>query len=253
VRIAALVSLLSFLLAGGLVGIRALRVARRTRRLPELLIGLGLLSITVLGYPFCAVGRLPALVATPLGDALFALGLAVCAAGIACVYAFTATVFRPGSPLARAAVGAASLALVLVAAGLVRAPLGAEAADFRAIWPHTRPWAGGIVALVMLAFAWTGAESARCYASQRRRRALGLADPVVANRFLLWSVAGFSLAALCAANLAYVAAGLVLMRDALPLATIAITGVVASAAWLLAFVPPPAYRRWLESRAAAAA
>ncbi len=36
--------------------------------------------------------------------------------------------------------------------------------------------------------AWACYESLRYYRSMHRRQTLGLADPIVANRFLLWSI-----------------------------------------------------------------
>ena len=46
--------------------------------------------------------------------------------------------------------------------------------------------------MVVLAFAWGGFEALRYFFLLRRRQALGLADPVVTNRFLLWAIADWT-------------------------------------------------------------
>jgi len=145
-------------------------------------------------------------------------------------------------------VGAAALALAAASAGLVHASGRAE--TLPEILPLTRPYAAAIIALVALCFAWSGAESASYYARVRRRVALDLADPIVANRFLLWAVAGFAAAALCSALLGFLLAGRVILRDPVALATVAASGAVSSAAWSLTFFPPARYRRFVRARAA---
>jgi len=83
----------------------------------------------------------------------------------------------------------------------------------------------------------------------RKRQALGLADPVVTNRFLMWGV-GAALASL-GTGIATVTA---LLTDVSPLESAAIVGsssahgfAAAIAIWL-AFLPPAPYQRWLRRR-----
>ena len=45
------IALLTFVLAASVVGLRLLALARRTRQLPELLVGVGFSLIGLLGYP----------------------------------------------------------------------------------------------------------------------------------------------------------------------------------------------------------
>ena len=232
---------------GTLVGARLLLLARRTRELPELAIGLGLVFITVVGAPLSSVGRLPSLVSTPLGDAVFALGLVFSLTGIELVYVFTWRVFHASARWARMVPVLAGVALAVQLAGLlIASQRGGTMAE---ILPHTRPWGLAIVGMVALAFGWTAFESLRYHARLRRRLPLGLADPVVANRVLLWGVSGVATWCLCTALAGSMLAGQAPLRDPLPLAIIALSGIVTSLAWYLAFLPPAAWTRMLRRRA----
>ena len=111
-----------------------------------------------------------------------------------------------------------------------------------------------------LPMLWAFAECARYARLMRRRVALGLADPLVANRFVLWSVwtgaLGFTAILLFAVRSRAYWLQLhgvdprVVMPTAIPL-TGAIAGVAivsaAIAVWL-AFFPPTPYQRWLRGR-----
>lgn len=249
-RTLGIAALATMALAGVGVGLRLLALGRRTRQLPEQSIGLALLLVAVVGGPLAAIGRLPGLVATPPGDALFGLGLAATQLGIALLGAFTWRVFRPESLGATLAVLAVSAVLGAEWLGLIMASRTGRTME--EILPHTRPWGIAIVATVALSFAWTGIESLAFHAKLRRREALGLADPVVANRMLLWAIAGFATVALCAVIAGCMLAGLAPLRHGLPLAAIGTAALCASTCWTLAFAPPAAYLAAIRRRAAAA-
>jgi len=150
-----LVGVVAMMAVGVAVGLRLLHLAGRTRQLPELCVGLGLLLVCGLGHPFAVAGRVAGLVGTGLGDALFGLGVGLACAGIALIYTFTWRVFRPGAAWACGVVVLAALALAAETAGIVRASSGAR--SLPEILPLTRPWALAIVTTTALAFAWTGA------------------------------------------------------------------------------------------------
>jgi hypothetical protein len=248
VQVVGIAALCSLLAVGTAVGIRLLLVARRTRRAPELAIGLGLLCITVLGTPLSATGRLPGLVGTPTGDILFGVGLAVALLGIELVWLFTWLVFRRDAAWAKALVGLAALALAAEGIGLMTASSRGSTMD--EILPHTRPWAIAIVATVAAAFAWSAMESLRYHARLRRRLALGLADPVVVDRFALWTLSGLATVGVCTGIVGSMLAGFAPLRDAVPLVAIAAAGLTASISWYLAFLPPAAYLGWVRRRSA---
>ena len=97
--------------------------------------------------------------------------------------------------------------------------------------------------MVVVAFAWTGFESLRLYRQLRRRRALGLADGVVTNRFLLWGIAGCTAVVLCGSNVGFLLAGKAILLEPVSLYTVALCGTVMSATWYLTFFPPAFYLR----------
>lgn len=177
----------------------------------------------------------------------------------ASIYLFTWQAFRAGSRVARIAVG---LALATVAACYVMNWLGGEfvvtVIPGPAHWIERSVFLGG--------FAWMTSEALHYWAMQRRRLRLGLADPVLCNRFLLWGVWATATGLLglseLVARIAYVwttgEREVVVVEAAMPIivVTVAFTslvGVVAAAALWLTFFPAPGYLRWLEQRHAARA
>ncbi len=244
-RVLGILSLVAMALSGVLVGFRLLALGRRTREQPELLMGLGLLLVAVLGAPLAAVGRLPGVVATAAGDFVFALGLAAAQLGIALFCAFTWRVFRSDALWATVLLVGVAGALGVEWLGLLHA--SARGATMEQILPHTRPWGIAIVATLAFSFAWTGCESISYYGRLRRQLALGLGDPIVANRLLLWAIAGFATVGVCVVIVASMLAGLAPLRDALPLSAIGVAALCASACWLLAFAPPAAYLEWIRA------
>jgi hypothetical protein len=121
--------------------------------------------------------------------------------------------------------------------------------NFDAVWSQLGVLARG------LAFLWAAIESFRYFGLLRRRLRVGLADPVLVNRFLLWGIAtstAFGIYALALVNLLEssthdVAAGVFGPTWALLTSVLGITSGVCT--WL-AFLAPTPYRRWLESYAA---
>jgi hypothetical protein len=157
---------------------------------------------------------------------------------MALLYAFTARVFRDEERWAWAAVGAASALLVVQAAGNLAGQMAPDpAVRARAILV----WGAGSLALSGLAWGWTAWESLRFYTLLRRRVALGLADPVVANRMLLWgSMGAIALSCVVIDAVLLYTAGEVGRTVLIPLVT-AIAGLLVSVCMILAFWPPAAY------------
>jgi len=236
---------------GTVVAARLLGVARRTRGLPELAMGLGLLLVTVLGGPLAAVARLPALVGSVPGDLLFDGGMLVILLGVGCIYVFTWRVFRTGASWAKALMGAVAAALAMVWLGLVRA--NGQGETLEEILPHTRPWGIALVALNGSAFLWTAVESLGYYRMLRRRLALGMSDALVVNRFFLWAVASFAATALSAVIAGTMLAGGAPVNDPLPLLCIGSASIAVSVAWYLAFFPPERFVRFVRRRGPAGA
>ena len=236
--------------AGVAVGFRLLALGRRTGQQPELLIGMGLLLVTVIGGPLAGAGRAPGLALTPAGDTLFAVGLAATQLGLALLAAFTWMVFRRDALWATVLFALIAGALGAEWLGIVTA--SASGSTLEEVLPRTRPWGVAIVATLGLVFAWSGCESLARYRMLRRQQALGLADPVVADRILLFAIAGFATVVLCAAIAACMLAGMAPLAHPLPLVAIAATSLCSSVCWMLAFLPPAAYLARVRARAATA-
>lgn len=223
------------------VGLRLIVLARRNRALPELLLGASLL----VGGTFGAVTEATGMSGEVYFDArvaggLIAAGKAMGIVGFLCQALFIRMVFRPTAGWAGGLVGA-------IVCGL----LGTYSAFALAGTFATGVMPVSIFLLELcvrcVGSVWLIAESIRYYGLMRRRVALGLADPMVTDRFRLWAVAAI--------------AGLVLLATSVPpviwpagdsrwlellIPVFALSGVVSSGTYLLAFFPPAFYRRWVE-------
>jgi hypothetical protein len=248
-RAAALIPLGFFLATALVVATRLLVLWRRTRQLPEFAIGMGVVLVTVIGLPLAVAGRLPRTVATPFGDAVFGVGLVCVCAGITLFFVFTTRVFHARARWARAAEFALGIVMALIAAGLIRAAsLGSDVTE---VIGHTRPWAIAVVGMLAAAFGWSGCESLRCFAQLRRRRALGIGDPVVENRFLLWGIAGLTTVILAVSLAGFLAAGRLVLLEPVALFLMAGCGLLMGGTWLLTFFPPGFYLRRIGAASAA--
>ena len=237
-----------FVLVGLVVGVRLLALARRTRQAPELLIGATLLAMGPVGFP-CALVALRIQAEVPLaGSLLLGFAVAALAAGTVCLVRFTQGVFRPGERWARGL--ALSFALGLAACWCTSAWMHGFDLRGRAL---DGPGYAGFV-LRAGALVWAGFEALRYWRMMRRRLALGLADPVTTDRFMLWGVAAATAAGINILIVLTMAgdAAQVAISDVLALVTSAL-GMVASVALWLAFLPPRIYLEHVRLRAPAPA
>jgi hypothetical protein len=238
-----------FFLTTLVVAVRLLALWRRTRELPELVIGMGVVLVSVIGMPLALAGRLPQNVATAFGNAVFGVGFVFVCSGITLFFVFTASVFHAGSRWARAAVAAAGIAMAAIALGLIRAASFGN--DITEIIANTRSWAIAAVGMLVAAFAWTAYESLRYYRQLLRRRTLGFADPVVENRFLMWGVGGVAMVVMAGSIAGSLVAGKAVLLDPLALGIMAASGLVMGSTWLLTFFPPRFYLRLIGGESAA--
>jgi len=244
-----LLSTVAFIAAGGVVGWRLLRLAQRTRQLTDFIVGFMLFDLSAVAYPLVLWGGLGNL---PIERArwVYIAGAFAMAIGWAGVFVFTVRVFRPGVAWAR---GLAAFGIALLAYGFVAgARFDLQASDASAFTSPQNPvfWQQGAA---ILAYGWTGLEGLRCFLQARKRLALGLADPLVVNRFLLWAWSGvFALICIAPSFVIGLSGGDLLRHTGARFAT-AVAGFAFAIATQLAFLPPAAYRRWVSGGAAVSA
>ena len=227
--------LLSLCCVSVAVGVKLLLLARRTHGYPELSLGLFFLLGGGIGYPLSA--------AAPMSGSwqpfMAALSSLFCGSSQLMLFLFTARVFHDDRGWARAGV---AMGVVLCLAYI----LGYSISQVSAKTPEdllrsTMVWGG--VSLVMAAsgYGWTSLASLRQYALQRRRLALGLADPVVTNRILLWGLMGATTIAIVIFDATLLYTGASFAREVLiPLVTCA-GGLMVAVFLTLAFFPPGVY------------
>jgi hypothetical protein len=103
---------------------------------------------------------------------------------------------------------------------------------------------------VMVAYGWTAWESLRYHGLMRRRVRLGLADPEVSNRFLLWGLMSVFVIAGILLNTIAMARGIRVFQSPSILLASSTTGLAQAVLLVLAFLPPRFYSSWVRGRAA---
>ena len=232
--VAALAGILS-VLTSWIVGGRLLLLARRTRQLPELLIGGALFLAGGLWNPLVSTGRQAVGMPDDVRTALVASGALAGAAGMTMLAIFNWRVYRPQARWAMALALAIGFAL---AAAFVAQTVANGWLEF-ARTEHG-PWLLGTWLGVVI-YAWASAEAWRQYRMLERRRALGLADPIVTDRMRLWALAmsaafaGAGVLAVCQVL------GVPVAGTTVGLVLTAVIALAASSFLWLAFLPPGSY------------
>ena len=219
------------------LGGRLLVIARRNRSAPELLIGLYLMLSPPATSLMMRVPRFDPALQADLQLLAFLL-MALSALSLA---GFAWRVFRPGALWAKCLTGLAALYFL----GMT----GLMALDVRALDVETRSLASRIA--LLLIYVWVFVE---CHLHRRmlvRRLRLGLADPVVVNRFLLFEIWSGVLAVLPGVILLLAAAFDSTKSESYGsffAVVVRITGFAIYAAMWLSFLPPKGYRHWIQRR-----
>ncbi|HEY5658666.1 MAG TPA: hypothetical protein VIY27_12835 [Myxococcota bacterium] len=222
------------------VAYHLLQISTRTGQLPERLLGwaFACLGGSYLGYAIPHALRIEWLeVAAALSGRL------AVSAGCVLVAVFSQRVFRAGQTWARAAVwGCAALMAAGALVGCLTGDIEGYSLANPGFWIE---WTGQT-----LPIAWLTGEAFGQFLSARRRLKIGLADPLVCNRFLLWGV--FGLLQLCTwlavlpmysayAAAGHFSSGMDLLVGGFEIASLGLI-------WL-AFTPPALYRRWIACAA----
>jgi hypothetical protein len=217
-----------------------LRLAARTGRLPERLLGL---CFACMGVSYLLYQAPEALDLAAISVPFTVAGRLVYGAGCIAIAAFTRTVFRGGERWAGVAVWLCCALLVAgIAIGCATGdPLGVSFAN-PGFWLE---WVAE-----MLPVAWLTAETFLQYGGARRRLRLGLCEPHVCNRFLLWGLFGTLQLGTGFAILWIYDAYAVLGHFSVAMDALLGGFEIASVAMIwLAFAPPAFYQRWIERRA----
>jgi hypothetical protein len=231
----------AFFLASTLVSIRLLLLARRTRALPELLIGSGLLVLGAIGYPVAILVETTRNVPA-LQTALSEMHGLLQTLGQGAITVFTWRVFRPDAAWAKGLViGFFGGVAVLAACQAFGPGWAAFAAQKTGPWQH-------LPFFTLFSLAWAGTEAMLYHRKLVRRLALGLADAVSANRMALWSISILSAFAISALVSALRATGHGMDPRAMGI-VLGPLGLVSAGSMWLAFLPPHRYLRWIEARA----
>ncbi len=259
--IAGAVTLVNCVLCG-VIGIRLIRFAVRFHG-PEAWLGLYLLAGSLLATLLSSAVYLswaePGL-ALPAawGPSLHALLFLANSAGMIGILMFTQRVFRPRARWARRAV---ALAAALSAVAFV-VTATVERFEVRVI---PNPTYHAVVAARVAAMVWMTVESLLYLGQLRRRQRLGLADPLLVNRFLLWGFWAGSVSLMQLADpigrlwywwitgttehwIPEVGRTIIVFL----IATSSALGTVTAATLFLTFFPTAAYKRWVAVHAIAA-
>lgn len=236
----------AFVLSGHL-----LNRARRNRELAPLLLGIQLLFAMGFGYLLSGAGMAIAMVvenpSPRLVAALLGAGYLTTTFGLGAALAFNWRVFWPDR---RWPLGLAAFLFGVMGVGWVG---GLATGAF-----ETGSYASGWMLLLhggmLVTNLWGAFEPLRYHAKLEKRIRLGLAEPVVVDRFLLWGLGSLARAALVLVGpiaewmLGDIHGSSRLSFSAGGLAAASLLGLATSLAYWLTFNPTAAYVRWVERR-----
>lgn len=235
----AAISFATTLIVGLLVGRRLLLLARATHRSPELFFGAGSLLLVSGGILEVAAFEL-ARAAHPWAYRIEVLALLAHSASASCMSFAVWRLFHPDDAWA--------LRLCLLQTALLFTSWQAVVLPGH----HTyvtgfTPWFHLQVASRGTAFAWGAIAAWTHHRRLRRQLALGLVEPFLCHRFLLWSISMAASAAMFATAVATnTMRGELVFSYPPALLAVCLLGWIAGWALLFAFLPPAAYVRWIE-------
>jgi len=228
---------------------------RRSGEWTQWLLGLHLVLSMGVGYLLTCAGTVAAEFGMAMPPAVLAVvltvGYASSSAGLSTTLHFTRRVFRPGRGVAFAFSFSSAVAIWIGWLGYVLSG-GVAHGRFEGTWY----WV--MTSGMFVCNGWVAFEPLRYYAQLRRRVRLGLCEPIVAERMLLWGLGSVARASMVlmgpitsrhlqtlgdsqSARLAAGASVLVLTS---------LLGLLTAGSYWLAFEPPRAYVRWVEQRGA---
>jgi hypothetical protein len=244
----------AFVLAAIVVGVRLIGLHRRTRQAPEGLLGWGLLCSGGLGYGLMIFAVLADQAAVQAARASQAqavtsgIGWVLHNVGVLLMLRFVVMVYRPDSRFARGL--AVALGLVLWTGWLVFVIDGG-------LYGNQSPAYWVALGVIGSFPVWSMVESYAYWRRMKRRLAIGLADPLVCNRFLLWTLASVSsLGSIWMVNVPLLVRSFAAEADLAGLTVVsllvtAVFGIATVSMYWLTFFPPAWYRDRIVSATAA--
>ncbi len=235
----------SYCIASLVVGLHLMRLAGRTRQLPERLIGAAFLCGGTLGYTNLVAASVVVSSAPGAARVLFWIGWTGLVAASLCLLLFWQRVYHPEERASHHVVVVGMGIILVCFIGQLLSKTGPGQA-------HESAWYLPGLATQCTAYAINGWTSVRYWRMLRRRLSLGMADPVVVNRILLWSLAAWAITGQYLFSI-----GLTLLAGRTTAAgpetaLISALGLAAASAMTLAFFSPRFYLRWVERGGAAA-
>lgn len=232
--------LLAFAISSVTIGTRLLIVGRRTRGVPEIAIGLGFVIGAVVGYVPETIVLSADLMSPQTEASVLAVTQIALRGAPAAILVFTLAVFRPSELWARVFAAVVLLALIVswVAFPYTRT-YAQSAAD--------RFWYDLFAVFRSIAAGWGAAESLLFYRRARLQVRLGLMQPIVADRFLLWAIGMGALTLLLGTTIWAALLGIDPRVPAWVLLESLLGSIGAVTLWLT-FFPSPAYKRYVERR-----
>ncbi|MBW2543249.1 MAG: hypothetical protein JRF15_14280 [Deltaproteobacteria bacterium] len=224
-----------------LIGARLVRNGFKDSAKPELILGWAL-TCDATEWLLWYLSAYTAADGTSLGDALGFFCRFFIAATVCCLLWFTQAVFHTESRLARSMVALGWLGMFGALAGT------AWERDWHG-YNAESAWVWIEQITQNCVYAWMLVETGRYHLLLRKRLALGLTEPLVVNRVLLWFVYAawiFSVQGLVA--LSVVIANQEGAYPGIIDAGMALFTVFSAIALWLAFFPPRAYENWVLSR-----
>jgi len=226
-----------------IAGVRLLRLGQRTGETPEKL----------LGVIFLFMGTSAGLYVLPTFSSFESLWTPLNFAGrvayippAVMVALFTRLVFRPDKRWGSLLVWGTAILYVTGVGGSVRGG-DWEGFSISSGW-FWLEWVG-----FTFPFGWAGSEAFIQYRQARRRVRVGLCDPLVCNRFLLWALFGTLQVGLCLVILPqYSEYETTNQFTATWDAIYGAIGIVSLAMISLVFFPPAFYQRWINGNVPAA-
>lgn len=231
----------AFFVVALIVGVRVLLMALRTHELPELLMGIGVLGIGPVGFGLMVAGM--RVEAVSLQHVLLGIAVFAISSGAFANFVFNWRVYHPDGNVARAVVATAGAGLLglFVWSGVAHGFLDVGPVSPQSLCRST---------LQVGCLLWSAGEAFAYWMKMRRRVRIGLADPVVANRFLMWAIATFAAGVGTAVGIvAQLFLGVTSTETGWVMVSSSLHGLVAAVAIALAFIPPGFYVRYIRTRA----